>query len=524
MPGEPARGDQLSAFWELSVNLLALARFDGFYDRVSPSFSEVLGYDEDELLNTPFLEFVHPDDRADAQGQLGEAISGKRIHGVRMRTRHKDGRYLTIEWRAQADLDAQVVHAIGTDVTAQVRSEKLAHLHGLVAAAANDLDDPREAVQITLHAVRDVTGWSLGHAYEVDPHTGRATPTGVWSANDVSRFEDFVHLTERTSFGPGEGLVGAAIASGEPEHLSDVSADETFVRRAAASTSSLRTALAFPVFIRHEVVAVLEFYSETIEKLDVELADTLDDVATQLGRAYERARRNEALRVGIAGLEQSNAELARFAHVASHDLKSPLTTVIGFLELATTKGVDSDHVRRAFEGAQRMNEVIDQLLADAESQSDTTGSGQIELDQIAIDVLADLGRTIEVSGARITLGNLPTVHGHAASLRVLLQNLVTNAIAHAPAGDQPVVVIDGEVDGDLGRLWVEDEGPGVAAANREAIFEPRTRGDSSGGAGLGLATCRRIALRHGGTIRVEDGGVGARFVVELPLERQSSSP
>lgn len=524
MPGEPSRDGQLSAFWELSLDLLAVARFDGFYDRVSPSFTAVLGYTEDELLTTPFVGLIHPDDVEFAQARLGEAISGGRIDGVRVRTRHKDGRYVVIEWRAQADLEAEVVHAIGTDVTARVRSDELARLHGLVAAAANDLDDPRDAVKATLDATRGVTGWALGHAYEVDHHTGRATPTGVWSGDNLTRFEDFVRLTELTPFNPGEGLIGAAVASGAPEHLLDVSTHANFVRRSAASTSELRSAMAFPVFIRHEVVAVLEYYSIAVEKIDDELADALDDVATQLGRAYERARRTEAMREGIAALEQSNADLARFAHVASHDLKSPLTTVLGYLELAITKGVDDEHVQRAFAGAQRMNEVIDQLLVDAESQADTTGSGPVDLSDVAIDVMADLGRTIEVSRARITLGDLPTVHGQAASLRVLLQNLIANAIAHASGDAPPVITIEGRHDGSTAYLWVEDEGPGVAPEERESIFEPRRRGDGSGGAGLGLATCRRIALRHGGRVRVEGGAIGARFVVELPVGGQSSSP
>ncbi|OWV69152.1 hybrid sensor histidine kinase/response regulator [Rhizobium sp. R339] len=225
-----------------------------------------------------------------------------------------------------------------------------------------------------------------------------------------------------------------------------------------------------------------------------------------------------------AKLEQKRQSLEIFTRAMAHDLKEPLRTIKSFSRIlhgsAALPAEDRELLDYVLSAADHMEDLIVKVSGFTKLEA----SGGPELKPVSLaDVLGqvedNLRQQIESRGAAIIRGALPEVMGDATLLVQLLQNLVSNAIRYC---DQkvPEIRISGEPQGDICRLTVHDNGPGIDPQHRELIFQPFKRlvGRGIEGTGLGLAICRRIAQLHGGSIWCEAGnGSGATFIVEVPL-------
>jgi signal transduction histidine kinase len=222
-------------------------------------------------------------------------------------------------------------------------------------------------------------------------------------------------------------------------------------------------------------------------------------------------------------LMETNRELERFAYAASHDLQTPLRSIVSFTQLLQRHLGDADPV-----AAEMLSYVIGgtrdlQRLVDALLQYSRVGArGEPELlplGDVVRRALARLRLLVEERGAQVRVGILPSVPGIAVHLEQLFANLVENAIKYQP-GPAPVVEIGAERAGTDWVVRVQDRGVGIPAEHLERVFEPFTRlhrADQVAGSGIGLATCRRIVELHGGTLRAESApGEGTTMVVTLP--------
>lgn len=225
-------------------------------------------------------------------------------------------------------------------------------------------------------------------------------------------------------------------------------------------------------------------------------------------------------------LQQSNDRLRRFASLAAHDIKSPLTTVAGMSEmlaLTAAERLTDDERRRlghVHEAALRLGALVDSLLAWAEVEGGALRPEPTDLGVLAAHVVADLQADIDRSGATVHLGPLPTVQADPTMTRLLIQNLVANALKFHHPGRAPHVRIEAERRPNEWRLAVADDGPGIPADQQVRIFElyGRAEGGAATGQGIGLSVCARIARKQGGRIWVEsEPGQGARFIVALPV-------
>ena len=229
-------------------------------------------------------------------------------------------------------------------------------------------------------------------------------------------------------------------------------------------------------------------------------------------------------------LEQSNRELESFASVASHDLQEPLRKIQTFGErLKTTCAAalspeGRDYLERMNSAAGRMRRLIDDLLSVSRVSSKAPSFVRVDLARIAREVLGDLETSIEQAGASVTLGELPTLEAEPMQMRQLLQNLVSNALKFRRDDVAPSVSIHATVDEEAGRceLRVADNGIGFDEKYLDRIFNVFQRLHGRGkyeGTGIGLAICRKIAERHGGSIDARSKpGQGATFIVTLPLK------
>ncbi|WP_295836361.1 GAF domain-containing sensor histidine kinase [uncultured Microbacterium sp.] len=224
-------------------------------------------------------------------------------------------------------------------------------------------------------------------------------------------------------------------------------------------------------------------------------------------------------------LRESNAQLENFAAQVSHDLRNPLTALTGFLELAadSPEMVDAPRASRSLEraeaAAQRMTSMIADLLDFARMGGTRPHLTEVDMADTVDAVLEDLDGTIVHTGATVTVDAATFVRGDDTLLRVLLQNLIANAVKFTvAAGRVPTVVVTVETLADGWRVSVDDNGEPVAPDLRERVFEPMQRGHGAEvqGLGIGLSTCRRIVDAHHGSIGLDvspQGGTRAWFVL-----------
>jgi PAS domain S-box-containing protein len=227
-------------------------------------------------------------------------------------------------------------------------------------------------------------------------------------------------------------------------------------------------------------------------------------------------------------LQRSNAALNEFAFVASHDLQEPLRKILSFGErLGTAAGPmlegDARHyLERMLDAATRMRTLITDVLAYSQIATSAAPFTPTDLDAIAREVVCDLEMVIADTRGRVELGELPVIDADAMQMRQLFRNLLGNALKFRRKDSAPVVQLRAlsAADG-FCAIAVSDNGIGFKQEHGEKIFRMFERLHARSqyeGTGIGLAICRRIVERHGGTIAATStAGEGTTFNVTLPV-------
>jgi signal transduction histidine kinase len=262
-------------------------------------------------------------------------------------------------------------------------------------------------------------------------------------------------------------------------------------------------------------------YDDVPRELSPHRQSMLAKVAQQAADVLELQLQTARLEETLAELERSHSRLAAFAGQVSHDLKTPLTSVIGFAELledlpsVATDETARDYLNRCTSSGRRMLAMIDEMLAFARIGG-TLNRVDIDLDEVLPAVLADLGPAAAAVG--VSWGGDP-VRADAAQLRALLQNLVGNAVAYRRPETESTVLVRATARLGGVELTVIDNGTSIPPERRAEVLAPlgRLRRDLPG-SGLGLAICTRIAEAHGGSLRLgETPGGGTTVTVNLPV-------
>jgi signal transduction histidine kinase len=250
----------------------------------------------------------------------------------------------------------------------------------------------------------------------------------------------------------------------------------------------------------------------------------------------ELAFANRDLERANLELTRSNGELEQFASVASHDLQEPLRKVQTFGDQLERRFADDlpdearDYLHRMRNASARMSVLIEDLLRFSRVTTQAKPHVPVDLARIARDVVADLEARIDQTRGRVEIGQLPVVQADPTQMRQLLQNLIANALKFHKPDEPPVVRVGSAPTSEPGMVAfsVSDQGIGFEKSYEERIFRVFERlhpRDVYAGTGIGLALCRKIAERHGGSIAGEGTpGEGATFTVVLPAATQNGRP
>ena len=247
----------------------------------------------------------------------------------------------------------------------------------------------------------------------------------------------------------------------------------------------------------------------------------------------EQALLMKSLKSSNAALQKANIELERFAYIASHDLKTPIRNISSFLGLAERdlrKGKYDDlntYFGFAKAGARQMNTLVEDILDFSRlNNSDAQSTEATDLNRLLTDCTEQLRGTYG-DKFEVKLQHLPTLKTSPNLLSILCMNLLDNAIKYNATG-HPVIEVSANA---LPAKWViafKDNGIGIPAEFQEKVFDMFQRlhtPDQYSGTGIGLAMCRKVAERLGGTITLQSQpGKGSTFLVTLPRTPSAGAP
>ena len=284
---------------------------------------------------------------------------------------------------------------------------------------------------------------------------------------------------------------------------------------------------------------------EALKETAAELASANKELASEIAerKRFEQVLREygEMMKENNEDLARSNRELQDFASVAAHDLQEPLRKVQVFGDRLKATCGDAlsekglDYLERMQGASSRMQSLIDALLTYSRVTTKAQPFVEVDLNKVVREVISDLEVRIEQLGGRVEVADdLPIVDADPTQLRQLMQNLIGNALKFHRDDEPPIVKIRGELvggstelderngtdDGEKWQITVEDNGIGFDEQYADRIFGifQRLHGRSEyEGTGVGLAICRKIVERHGGTISTKSAlGEGSTFIVTMP--------
>ena len=219
-------------------------------------------------------------------------------------------------------------------------------------------------------------------------------------------------------------------------------------------------------------------------------------------------------------LENKNKELEQFAYIASHDLKEPLNTIVGFSELLISnnqKDISENnlmYINYILDSSKRMTNLVDDIL-NYSKLDQLKNIEPVNCNDIINSIVNDLSSTISYNKAQINFCNLPLLKGYKTGIRLLFQNLISNSLKFKKDNDAPIINITHTDHQNYYEFCVEDNGIGISKKNQKNIFEIFNRVHSNNnikGTGIGLAHCKKIIQLHKGKIWVESKeGVGSKF-------------
>lgn len=323
--------------------------------------------------------------------------------------------------------------------------------------------------------------------------------------------------------------------TGDSLILDNASEEGEFKDNIEVHDMMLHSVLCMPIIKQSNMIGILYLENRlsnsvfTSEKTDM-LKLLISQAAISLENAnlfVKRKNAEEKLKKALTDLKRSNKELQQFAYIASHDLQEPLRMISSFLQLLQRRyegKLDSDadeFINFAVDGAARMQELINDLLAYSRVNRKTDEFKNVDMEKVLDEVLAYHKLSIDENNVYITRDPLPGVNADYSQMVQVFQNLVGNAIKYR-GKKSPQIHISAQKEDEKWLFGVEDNGIGINPKYFKRVFQIFKRlhtNNEYSGTGIGLAITKRIIERHGGDIWVDSElGNGSKFYFTLPLK------
>ncbi|MBC7829023.1 MAG: PAS domain S-box protein [Chitinophagaceae bacterium] len=483
---------RFKALLENSIDAISLADHEGAIIYQSPSVERLTGYSPEDRKNKQTLDFIHPADQRMGRKILSDLLlnPGASVPVI-FRFLHKEGKYIWIEGTVTNLLSDKSVQAVVFNFR-DITEKKLAE----------------EALALSEEKYRLL-------------FSSNPLPAWVFHIETLSFLEVNDAAIAHYGYSRNEFLNMTIRDIRPPEDINDLMAQRTKADRSSTAI--------YNGYWRHkkktdEIISV-EITSRHIDfKGHIARLVIAHDITDKVQAEQKLSLANETLSVRARELTASNKDLEQFAYVASHDLQEPLRMVSSFLQLLEKKYHDlldetgKQYIHFAIDGSERMKRLILDLLAYSRAGTSKEISASIDVNEIAKDVASTFTFALEETGGEIVLENLPTIIAVKTQMYQLLQNLVSNAIKYRNK-EAPRIEISCEERPSFWIFRVADNGLGIDERFFEKIFIIFQRLHNKteySGTGIGLAICKKIVERHGGSIHVESKpGIGSTFIFSI---------
>ena len=417
------------------------------------------------------------------------------------------------------------------DVTSRKLTEQRLAARAAVAEVLGTVRDLDAEMPDVLAALERVFDPDISEYWTPDPdehHLSR----DIFRCSERLGDEEAVrrYFGDRT-FAPGEGLPGVVWSEGHARRLIDARHDAQSARASEAKELGLRTAFGFPVMLDGRTIGVVTLFMGERLTTDAMLLEMMEQIGRDIGECERRLRGERALEHARVAAERANRSKSDFLANVSHELRSPLTAILGYADILDTRLTDPDDrhsVGTVRSNGQYLLALLNDILDLAKIESDKF---EPDLDPVALaDLVGEVRALMAVRATERSLvldvradGLLPErIVSDELRLRQILINLIGNAIKFTDTGSVTLALRFEENGVPLLVFDVIDTGIGMTDAQCGQLFEPFTQVDNSstrryGGTGLGLAISRRLARRLGGELSVRSTvGVGTTFTLTIP--------
>lgn len=521
--------------------------------RANRRLCEMLGFTAAELMALTLVDVTHPADR-ETNIELFERRQRKEIDGYSLEKRflRRDGTLLwgeihtaLIQDRAGAPL---YVIATVQDITARKQAdEERAELFAAEQQARAAAETERQRATF-LAAVSATLSTSLDYAATLRTIAHLAIPNfASWCSVDLIADEQIQRVAYAAADDNTEQVLGElakhypidardmhpiakAISDGKPMFAAVLPEDFAYRagrderHRALLKELPCRSGIIVPMTARGQRLGAISFASSQPGRYSAADLVLADQIAYRASLAIDNARLFRQSETAVRLRDQ-------FLSIASHELKSPLTSLVGYAELLEKRvqlGAFDEREQRAIhivaQQTARLEKLIDAILdvSRIETGQIAISREPIDLNEIAAEVSARMRLLLKRHVLELSAADEPLVmQGDAFRMQQVLENLIHNAIKYSPAGGPIRVTV--ECREQQAVLSVSDQGIGIPAAAQEHLFNRFYRAPNAetwgiSGMGIGLFVVREIVRLHGGTVAVDSHeGVGTTFTVCLPL-------